>query len=454
MRPDRELEVERRDERLRPEAGAHEDRVGLDRAEIGDRRAADRHASGQRVERAPDPQAARERVEDTAVPFVVARQERDPRLDVGARDGLDRRAGFPHRFRLRQLARRRDGRPRRLADQTARPSAGRRWRLVGRPCRRRWRLAGRRDDHEALLAEQPPGAELVLPRQPALARLERQRAQPGVAVSDPEDPAESRRLAGADALGLEHDHVRAAPLQLVRGCQPADSRSHDHHVHPGIVGFSGGRPAGDRRRPRGRDPPADLGRGPALAPARAQRPARRGRRRPPLLDPDARDGAGRGGLARRPRAAARARPRRRAAQRRPRHDPSRLPADPPWRRAARLPVGDRRRPPAHRRRAREPRARWGGGGREPVGAATATPTSASAAPARSSTRCCAGRNRSSRRPCAGRRPAPMRSRSRTWRWSGCAGAAPICVATGDALLARDPMHFTRALAAAGCERRR
>ena len=94
------------------------------------------------------------------------------------------------------------------------------------------------DHHEALVAEQLPTPSSRSQAQPPLARLQRERAQPRVGVRDPEDPRQARRLARADALGLEHRHPRAAALQLVRGRQPADPGAHDHDVHRrGIVGL-------------------------------------------------------------------------------------------------------------------------------------------------------------------------------------------------------------------------
>ena len=82
---------------------------------------------------------------------------------------------------------------------------------------------------EALVSEQAQ-PELALPAPPAALGVERERAQPRIAVGDAEDARQPRRLPGADALGLEHEHALVAPRQLVGGGEAADPGADDDRV--------------------------------------------------------------------------------------------------------------------------------------------------------------------------------------------------------------------------------
>ena len=143
---------------------------------------------------------------------------------------------------------------------------------------------GAADHHQSLVAKQTRGAERALPLAPPLSRLQRERAQPRVAVRDPEDPRQPRRLPRTDVLGLQHEHAtpRGAPTRTPprarRSRRPTTS---DVHRHATLSGF-GSRVADlqdivDDLEAEIRA--ADLGRGPPLAAARPQRAARRDRSR-------------------------------------------------------------------------------------------------------------------------------------------------------------------------------
>ena len=122
-------------------------------------------------------------------------------------------------------------------------------------------------------------------------------------------PAED--LLGAVELGVVKVNVNAelrrAYIEALRGADVGDDvrklqgardrgdgrrRGREDRAAGGaVVGFPDRGSPGHRRRPRGGAAAADLGRGPPLAAARPFRAARRDRRGPPQLDPDARDRA-------------------------------------------------------------------------------------------------------------------------------------------------------------------
>ena len=190
LRPQLQIEPEVRDQRLRPQPGAHDHGGGghalvadPDRAiriHARDRPEPHLDARGQRVQRPAHPDRSGQLVEDRVLPHP-GRQHRQPRADLL---GAHRRA-----------------------DEPVHPT----------------------HEHEPFVAEQVR-VELPLPPLPARARLQRQLPQPRVAVRDAEDPRQSGRLLRADPDRLDHQDGGVAPRKLVGGREPADPGADDDRV--------------------------------------------------------------------------------------------------------------------------------------------------------------------------------------------------------------------------------